>query len=137
MPRHRSGPICPSCSNKLEKAHHELLFWFTWCKGMNANAHISWAYRGEKEQNEAFEKGLSKAQYPKSPHNHTDENGNPEAYALDIFELTEENTARFEKSWYEKIWLETMEAGWDDIEWGGNFKTQKGDLNHFQLKEKV
>lgn len=41
-------------------------------------------WRGEKEQNEAFAKKTSKLQWPRSKHNHVNDDGEPESLAVDM-----------------------------------------------------
>lgn len=46
---------------------------------------ISWGYRGEQRQNEAFLSGASRRRYPFSQHNATDDHGAPCSNAIDFY----------------------------------------------------
>lgn len=123
-------PFCPSCEEKLKQADVKLREWFDDMREHFPTMHISCSYRGEKEQNEAVAQGKSKAVYPKSAHNKINEKGEPQAKALDIFELTAENTAKFDLEFYLKLWRASKFKY--PLIWGGNFKSL-GDSNHFEL----
>lgn len=87
-------------------------------------------YRGEKEQNEAYKAGKSKAIYGKSKHNHEP------SLAMDL--------CPYPINWdtKDKRWTEmALNAMWCagklgvEITWGGSFKSIS-DLPHIELKEK-
>ena len=121
--------FCPLCEEKLKQAHAELHRWFYDMKEKFPQLHISCSYRGEKEQNQAVSQGKSKAKYPASAHNKTNEKGEPEARALDVFEL-KDGKACFDSDFYVKLWKNSKQDFC--MIWGGNFKSL-GDANHFQL----
>lgn len=124
---HANGLLCERCASKLLQAHPIMSDWFKFVKTKFSSAHISWSFRDEKNQNEAFEKGLSKLKWPDSMHNKMG------SRALDLFELGEDGKAYFHSDWYQKINEETLNAALP-IRWGGTFKTFK-DMDHFEMVE--
>lgn len=81
---HTSDPECPLCLDKISKATPVLQDWFKiHVKPNFPRAHISWSYRNETEQEQAFADHKSKLRYPYSAHNKIP------ALALDIFEIDE------------------------------------------------
>lgn len=145
--RHRNGPVCVSCEGKLGKAHPELIDWFHWAHGIHENLHISWSFRTEFEQNELVLKKATKLVWPNSKHNAVDEFGQPESKALDLFILRENpsggSSAYFPNPkppagiepdhFYEELHKASIEAGFDNIIWGGNFIHTKGDFDHYEI----
>lgn len=84
-------------------------------------------YRGEEEQNEAYNKGRSKLKYPQSKHN------KKPALAFDIvpYPVNWQELPRFyEMAGVIKAIAHTKGI---EIEWGGDWRTFK-DYPHFQLK---
>ncbi len=127
---HTNDGICPLCAEKLKLADARLETWFLQIKSEFSDVHISCSYRGEKEQNEAFKEGFSRARYPLSKHNATDSKGNPCALALDVFQL-KENAAWFDRAYFKAI-AESGVTRSSAIKWGGTFKNIS-DLCHFEL----
>lgn len=84
-------------------------------------------YRGEKEQNEAFDRGNSKLRFPKSNHNVTP------SLAVDVapypIDWTDEkgfqDFAKVVKAHAQKLGIE--------VSWGGDWKSFK-DLPHYEVK---
>ena len=93
------------------------------------SAHIAWAFRGEKDQNDAFKRGASKLQFPKSKHN-TMKEGRPCSEAVDFFEL-KDGKASWDKAFFQKIADDNSSPV---IAWGGNWVTFK-DYPHFQISK--
>lgn len=58
---------------------------------------VIWGYRNQAQQTDALNRGTTKLPYPRSKHNRTDENGDPESYAVDIAPLVPdpENPGRY------------------------------------------
>lgn len=131
MTHHTSDPVCPLCEEKLTTAHQTLQDWYRRHKVRNPNSHISWAWRGEADQNEFLKEGKTRCHYPNSPHNKF-QDGKPCSLALDLFQIDEDGNARFSPKWYAKVNAEN-ESDKEPIIWGGQFKTI-GDADHFQLK---
>lgn len=133
-------PKCPLCEEKLKEAHPIFIKYWPRIKVKFMNAHISWSYRDEENQNKAFASGKSKLEYPHSPHNFTKPDGTPEAHAIDLFELTDKNVALFpnpfdkalKDPFYEKV-SEFLVSIVAPIVWSGTWKHFKGDLDHYQL----
>lgn len=91
---------------------------------------ITCGYRGEQEQNEAFEKGKSRARFGQSKHNTFP------SKAIDICPYPIDWNDK-DRRWQEMALNAMWCAGKLGIEivWGGNFKTIS-DKPHFEIKEK-
>lgn len=124
---------CPSCEDKLTQAHEEMAQWFrNQVKPNYPDAHISWTYRDKVSQNQAHAEGKSKLVYPLSAHNKCDDQGNPCALAIDLFQLASNGLACWPWKYFNQIALD-MKASCPDMIWGGDFKSL-GDADHFQLE---
>jgi len=104
--------------------------WFARKKLRYVNMHVSWAWRGQVEQDLFFSEGKSRARYPNSPHNHRF-NQLPCSLALDIFQIDEDGMARFSPRFYALLW-EECQRDIEPIIWGGTFKSI-GDAGHYQV----
>ena len=128
--KHRNGEHCLLCAEKLEQVHPDLVRWFVEIvKPEFPDAHIAWGWRGKKDQDRFYIQGKSDKQFPFSRHNRTDKDGRGKSEALDIFRLTEHNTAAYNWEWFEKIKQHSEEADWP-IGWGGTWKLKDG--THFE-----
>jgi peptidoglycan L-alanyl-D-glutamate endopeptidase CwlK len=89
-------------------------------------------FRGEKEQNEAFERGTSKLRWPQSKHNVSPSMAvDAVPYPIDWNdELRFREMGRVVKEHWERIPAEERE-GWT-LGWGGDWRTFK-DFPHFQI----
>lgn len=89
---------------------------------------ITCGHRGEKEQQDAFDKGTSKAKFGQSKHN------NLPSLAIDICPYPINWDAKDER--WQQMALNAMwcagRLGFE-IVWGGSFKSFK-DMPHFELK---
>lgn len=91
-------------------------------------------FRGEREQNEAYDSGASKLKWPKSKHNQTP------SLAVDIvpYPIDWNDEARFKelaatvKACWNKIPPE-QRAGWI-LTWGGDWKRFR-DMPHFEISK--
>ena len=119
---HTTGSNCPLCALKLVQAHPDLRAWFTRVKAKFPSIHISWSYRDEESQEQAFKDGKSHLHYPQSAHNKTP------ALALDLFELSEGGNAVWLRSTLKCI-SDEFGAG---IRWGGTW-VHLGDFDHFEI----
>lgn len=125
---------CPLCMEKLSQAHPNLSYWFLKCvKPSFPCAHISWSYRNQIDQDQAFKEGKSKLHYPNSAHNATN-GGKPESRALDLFKL-QMGTATWPVMMFHQIADQTERQGIKLI-WGGTFKSIS-DQDHYELLEVV
>lgn len=131
MSVHQEGDLCQGCEIKLETAHLSLRDWFHAVKKNTPNIHISWAYRDEDSQNQAYYDGKSRFKWPDSDHNYM-ENGLPCSFALDLFVLQDDLSAIFPPSTYSRI-NEFNEENYPNILWGGKYPTLR-DFDHFYLK---
>ncbi len=89
---------------------------------------ITCGHRGEKEQQDAFEKGTSKAKFGQSKHN------NLPSLAIDICPYPiswDDKDERWRKMALNAMWC-AGRLGFE-IVWGGDFKSFK-DMPHFELK---
>lgn len=84
-------------------------------------------HRGEKEQNEAFERGASKLKYPNSKHN-----SNP-SIAVDIAPYPIKWTDKKRFIELSKIMKRIAKEKNIELVWGGDWKMQ--DLVHFEIKK--
>lgn len=92
-------------------------------------------FRGEREQNEAYDRGNSKLKWPQSKHNQTP------SLAVDIvpypIDWNDERRFRTLGTVVKEIWAQLPEEkkeGWS-LSWGGDWKTFK-DFPHFELRKK-
>lgn len=92
-------------------------------------------FRGEREQNEAYDRGASKLKWPQSKHNQTP------SLAVDIvpypIDWNDERRFRTLGTVVKEIWAQLPEEkkeGWS-LSWGGDWKTFK-DFPHFELRKK-
>jgi hypothetical protein len=130
--KHVEGTSCPSCDEKLLTAHPDLREWFNKCvKPKFTDAHISWSFRDKFNQNQCVAEGKSKLKWPLSAHNKTDENGNPCAHALDLFELCSNGMARWSWKYFKEIAAESKAKQYP-VDWGHDL--WGWDDDHFQLK---
>lgn len=128
--KHEPGDKCPSCEEKLTQADPRLAAWFETVKARFKDAHISWSFRDEKSQDEAFAAGKSALKWPDSAHNHM-EGSQPMAQALDLFQLSTQGNAIYNPGWFRAINEFSQGAG---LVWGGQFRSL-GDFDHWQLKK--
>lgn len=120
----------PCVEEKLQTAHPKLAEWFFEAKKQFSDLHVSTAFRGQHEQEKAFQEGKTRARWPRSKHNHT-ENGLPCALALDVFQL-QEGKAVFCAEFLTILWGWTCAMGYS-MKWGGNFK-KLVDCVHFEVR---
>ena len=95
MAKHVNNGDCEKCDEIFDRYpgfHAALRSWFKTLQKKVTDAHISCAGRGYEEQEEAFQKGLSRAHYGQSAHNY---NG-----AIDLFRLTLPGGASYDKPWF-------------------------------------
>lgn len=122
--------ICPSCEAKLKQAHPVLAAWFNdVIKPRFKDCHVSWTYRGKEDQNEAHAEGKSRLAWPKSKHNAMDEQGNPCAKAIDLFQIASNGMG----VWSWRYFKDISAFMPDELEWGGNWKGF-ADSDHYELK---
>lgn len=127
IPHHTSDPVCPLCEQKLSLAHEDLQKWFRDLKSRHSDVHVSWSFRDEASQDQAFREGKTKLRFPASPHNKTP------AMALDIFQIDDSGKPKWDPIFNTKVNYESLNLGYQ-LRWGGTFKSL-GDYDHFQLNE--
>lgn len=128
--RHTHDPLCPLCEEKLATAHPVMRDWFRRVKDRHPSVHVSWAWRGEEDQNRFKAEGMSNASFGESKHNHVEE-GKPCSLALDLFELMQAGTARWDGVFFAGLNAEN-EASGEHMIWGGKFR-KLGDYCHFEM----
>ena len=119
---HSSDPLCPLCESKLTQAHPSLV---QWCRGVKAqypNAHVSWAFRDEADQDQALAEGKTKLVWPNSAHNKTP------AMALDLFQIDANGLG----VWSPQFFVSLANTLPNTMKWGGRWK-DLGDDDHFEL----
>jgi hypothetical protein len=135
MSTHVYGPSCEGCNAKLLTAHPYLQNWFTSVvKPKWPETHISWAWRGQDDQEQAFNDGKSREHWPTSKHNY-EQAGAPCSLALDLFNLDADNQATWPPGLYVIINQNNLTLGLPVV-WGGSWKTFK-DADHFELVASV
>lgn len=123
---------CPSCGEKLKQASTPLAeIFINVIKPVFKDCHISWSWRDEKTQNEAFAEGKSKLSWPNSKHNNMGPNNIPLALALDLFRLNSNGMASWEWKYFNEI-AQLLLTNAEPIKWGGQWTTL-GDADHFEL----
>lgn len=134
MNKHSNEPkACPECEEKLLQAHTTLAEWFRSCvKPAHQDCHISWSYRDQKSQNEAYAEGKSKLAWPMSAHNKSDDQGNPCSMALDLFQIASNGMAVWGWKYFKQIADEAVKNS-EPIEWGGSWQSFE-DSDHYELK---
>lgn len=121
---------CPLCNEKLQQADPLFQEIFISLKKIFPDCHISWSFRDESDQNLFFKEGKTKVQWPDSKHNIL-KNGSPCSRALDLFKLTKDNIALFDREYYRKISTYLIK-NLIPVEWAGNWIKFK-ETDHFQL----
>ena len=125
---HISGPVCALCEEKLKLADPYLASWFrVSIKPQWLDAHVSWAFRDQHDQEEFYDDKRSDLHFPYSAHNKVP------SQAIDLFQIDENNQG---------VWNGMFFAAINDmnhknnfpIVWGAQYK-DLGDYDHFQLKK--
>lgn len=130
---HAAGLDCELCDYKLESAHPILQDWFkTKVKIKFPDAHISWSFRDEQEQEQYFLDKKTELHWPDSPHNFMVD-GKPCSKALDLFQIDDTGEGLWNPIFFFRLG-EIIKAESDPVFWGGLFKTF-GDANHYQIVE--
>lgn len=123
---------CPSCEDKLTRAHPTMREWYGRRKASRPDLHICWSFRNQSEQEEAFLNKKTKLHYPQSKHNRVNEAGAPESDALDLFFIDENGQAVFDVPLrFEEISQESK-AEAAPVLWGRDFESHKEDYDHFE-----
>lgn len=112
---------------RISECHKELQVLATKLESYFSDLQVSCGYRGEKEQNDAFAKGVSKLKFPKSKHN-----TNP-SDAIDFVFITN-GKADWTISKYKELIIKAKEIAKENkinIICGGDWKTFK-DYPHIE-----
>jgi hypothetical protein len=89
------------------------------------DAHVSWSYRDQASQEEAYNDKKSKLHYPQSAHNKTP------ALALDLFEINDKGQAEWNPSFFNALNQYNLDNN-IKLFWGGKYK-ELGDFDHFSI----
>ena len=122
---HENNGKCPHCQHLLEKyqgTHPVLKSWFEQLQELHPEAHISCAGRGEKEQEEAFIDGRSRAHFGDSAHNW--------CCAIDLF-VMKDGLNIYDKTWFDTVLAPLIPA---TIEWYGRPGSDFYELPHCEIK---
>lgn len=112
---------CPYCEEKLKGVHHALAdVYRSLIKPQFQTCHISDGWRGEDDQNKAFEEHRSTKKWPESQHNKLDDQGNPCSLAIDVFEQTATGVGMWPFAFFESIYRHLLASG-VPIVWGGDW----------------
>jgi len=127
IPHHTSDPVCPLCEQKLLAVHPELQNIFhAKIKPSFPDAHVSWGFRSEKEQEQSVLDGKSKLEFPDSAHNKTP------AMAIDLFQIDHAGRAKWDPGFFSAV-NQLLEKAAPSVFWGGKWR-DLGDFDHFQIK---
>lgn len=138
MNHHVNGPQpCPNCEDKLKLAHHDIADWFrNTVRPLFNDCHIAWSFRGKEDQEQCFLNGKTDLHFPLSPHNKSDDQGNPCSLALDLFQQDFHGQGVWSWGYCRDIADKTLN-GPHKIEWAGHWQSIKGkklgDFDHFQM----
>ena len=124
MPKHINASPCPACDKKLKQVHADLAHWVRMLRETHPDAHVSCGFRGEADQELAKKTGHSNAHFGQSAHNTVP------ATAVDLFRLTQQAGASFDKPWYEAVVAPIARAS--GLVWGGDWHSIK-DMPHVEL----
>lgn len=138
---HNDGPVCFGCAAKFEHGHPELKKVFEKMKKENPDIHVSWVWRGPKDQEEAYSSGASNCHFGKSQHNKMSSQGKPCSRAFDLFIIDADGVPRWPGIRLAKLheWKRQNAPNMrpDIIK----FKNRKGELvtdwPHFEIKESI
>jgi hypothetical protein len=122
-PKHTNTPECQACTLKLQGTSPILQQFAKEFRQNNVDAHISWGFRGEADQNHFKVIGTTNASFGESPHNF--------GLALDWFRLAG-NGAEFNRDWYSRRLAPAAKAA--GLAWGGDWKSLK-DYPHIEIKD--
>lgn len=124
--------FCPGCEEKLTCGHPNIVIYFHMIKIQFPDAHVSWVFRGQFDQDSFFDTGKTHQRWPYSKHNKMDGN-KPKSEAMDLFQINKENRAVFSPKFYYDV-NSFCEKNNIPLEWSGTWKSFR-ELDHFQLKE--
>ncbi len=124
-PKHVNNGACPRCALILADAHPKLQAFAKAIQAKTPSAHVAWAHRTQKDQDDAYRRGTSKLKWPESKHNAMP------ARAIDFFEL-DVSGARWDARWMK----ETLEQACVDagLTWGGSWAKFR-DYPHVEMKD--
>ncbi len=92
--KHSRRQPCPLCEKKLKDGHETLVKAFKAVVSAYPNAHVSWTFRSEQEQNEAHKRGASRLKWPDSKHN------KKPSLAMDLFQIRDDGVASWDLAFF-------------------------------------
>lgn len=120
---HADEADCQLCDEIVSRCSESIRKWFAHERTQDPALHASAGYRGKEEQEEAFRRGASKAQFGQSPHNYFP------SRAVDVW-FNERGRAVWDSLKLQEM-AERLPA---ELEWGGYWK-ELVDAPHFQERE--
>jgi peptidoglycan L-alanyl-D-glutamate endopeptidase CwlK len=133
-------PVYSTKSKRLlSQCHEDLQRLFTAVLKAGYDHSIVTGYRGEEEQNRAYNAGLSKVPFPKSKHNKTP------SEAVDAYPFVNNGISyNLTQCAYFAGFVKGLAKSMDiDLIWGGNWKDDQNlksnkfkDYGHFELKRR-
>lgn len=109
--------------NRYGGTYQPLRRWFEEFQSRHPEAHVSCAARGEVEQEMLFLKKATRAHFGQSAHNY--------AAALDLFELSGNDSDIYERRWFEEV-LGPAVPEW--ITWYGRPGSSFFELPHIEVR---
>lgn len=120
---HVNNGLCPLCQEKLLQAAPKLAEFATKLQANVHDIHVSWTYRGQADQDAAFRRGTSQAQFGQSKHNVLP------SLAVDFFRLALTG-ASWDAGYFTRVLApEARKAG---LVWGGDWAKFK-DFSHVEI----
>lgn len=125
MNHHTKDLPCPLCEEKRRDAHPVLQGWWERVKAQFPDAHLSWTFRDEANQNLFYLQGKTRCKWPNSAHNQKP------SRAMDLFQLREDGVPSWHTVYFEKIqsWLLEKKA---PLQWAGDW-TRFQEYDHWQI----
>lgn len=121
--KHENTGACEKCRNTISTAAPLLRAYALAVQSLYPEAHVSCAFRNQKDQDLAYASKSSRVKWPYSKHNHTP------AEALDFFRL-KDGVALFESEWF--IFVIGRTAKIAGLIWGGDWEKFR-DMPHVEL----
>lgn len=129
--KHLNIAKCGKCDAIISKhaVHPDLLAFYYSFRDANPDAHISAAGRGEAEQNDYFDRKLTKARFLQSKHNFEP------VCAIDWFRITQSGGASFDLPWFRDV-LNPAVKQYKGLVSGGDWPKFR-DWPHVEVENKV
>lgn len=123
--KHENSGNCQHCLeifNRYTGFHYGLKQWFLAIQIKYPEAHISCAGRGKVDQEDCFDRKVSRAHYSESAHNYN--------AAIDIFKNEPGEQASWPEDWFKEVVGSNL-PNW--LEWYGSPTAKFRELPHVQV----